>query len=254
MDVRGSLATAMLLAACATGGCAAPAEGDDTSEEAPAPDEPLDIVLDSLDVVHGVLRFGATMVDGAADVSVRLGGNCDHREVGGGLSTPSTLLWSLPETDVADAIGCGLSVRARVRDGGRFVNRVAEIGVTVDVAAEEGANPDDGPQLQSVAVSPAGIVIGFASVRPGARLSTGDSFLEAEGPGPDGEAGATDDGTAQFVVPRIDFARVFLGGRDLRLDGSSFVTSLSTTSTEPEAPASEEEEEETATDEPESQG
>jgi hypothetical protein len=238
MNVRGSLATISLVL-CAIGGCAAPAGGD-PSGETPAEDEPLDLAVDSLDIVHGALRLTATMMDGSADVSVRLGSDCDHREVGGGVSTRSTLVWSLGDDDVADAIGCGLVVRARVRDGTRHVNKVAELGVTVDMAAVEVASAEDGPQLQSVATSELGIGVVFASVTGSARLTTGDSILQAAPPDSEDEDPAAGDNTGRFTVPRIDFARSVLRGWLLHLDGSSFVTSLSVGGTslpsEPQGP------------------
>ena len=224
MNVRGSLATISLIV-CAMGGCAARGEQEDPSEETPAEEEPLDVTVDSLDIAHGALRISATMVDGAADVSVRLGGDCEHREVGGGLSTLSTFVWSLGDADIAAAIGCGLLVRARVRDGARYVHKVAELPVAVDVAPQE-RNGDEGPQLKEVARSELGIGLAFAPVTRSARLTAGDSILEATRP--DGEDDpAEDDSTGRFTVSCVDFARSVLRGRPLYLDGASFVTSLS---------------------------
>ena len=105
---------------------------------------PLEISVDALDIVHGALRISATMVDGAADVSVRLGGDCEHTEVGGGISTLSTLVWALGEKELADAIGCGgLLVRARVHEGTRYVTKHAELDVSVDLQAV-GSEPSRG--------------------------------------------------------------------------------------------------------------
>jgi hypothetical protein len=242
MNVRGALATLSLIAGAA--GCAAPA-GDDPPEEAPAADQPLDLTIDSLDVVHGALRVSATMVDGAADVSVRLGGECEHREVGGGLSTLSTLVWSLGDSEVAEATSCGLVVRARVREGTRYVNKVADLEVTVDMGAQA-QNPDDGPQLQAVAPSELGVSAVFSPVTRGARLTTGDSVLEAALPGAGDGDPAPGDVAGRFTIPRIDFARSVLRGRPLSLEGSLFATSLSVggTSLQTEAPPSDEPEEE----------
>jgi hypothetical protein len=229
MNVRGSLATLSLVAG-AMGGCAAHAGEDEPPEEAPAEDQALEVSVDSLDIVHGALRITATMVDGAAGVSVRLGGDCEHREVGGGLSTLSTLVWSLGDSEVADALGCGLVVRARVRDGTHYVNKLAELGLMVDIAAQEG-NADDGPQLQTVATSEFGVCLVFAPVTRRARLTTADSILLAMPPESDEEDRAPDDNTGRFTVPRIDFARSVLRQRPLYLDGSSFATSLSLSGT-----------------------
>jgi hypothetical protein len=225
MNVLDSLAVASVIA-LATSACAAPTAEDDAAQEAPEEQEPLEVTVDTLDVVHGALRLSATMVDGAAGVSMRLGGDCEQREVGGGLSTLSTVVWSLGDVDVADAIGCGLLLRARVRDGTRYVNRVAELGVAVDVAAE-GDNADDGPQLQGVTTSELGVSVLFSQVTPGARLATGDSILEAAQPKSEEEPPPTTGDPGPFNVPAIDFARSVLGGRRLRLEGSSFVACLS---------------------------
>jgi hypothetical protein len=209
------------LSGCATG----PGEHGPPGETS-VEDQPLDMAIDALDIVHGALRLTATMVDGAADLSVRLGGSCDHREVGGGLSTPSTLVWSLGDSEVAEAIGCGLVVRARLRDGDRSVNKVAQLEVAVDMTAEAD-NAEDGPQLQTFLMSEFGLQVVFAPVARGARLITGDSILEAARAESEEVEPAADDDTRQFVVPWIDFARSVLRRRPLQLDGSSFVTSLS---------------------------
>jgi hypothetical protein len=226
MNVPGSLATASLFA-LAMSACAAPTAEDGSSQDEPVEEEPLDVTVDSLDIAHGALRLRATMVDGAADVSVQLAGTCEPRDVGGGLSTRSALVWSLGENDVAEAMDCGLRMRARVRDGTRFVNRVAELDVAVDVSAQEGENADDGPRLQSVTMSEPGVSVVFSQVTRGARLTTGDNILGATRPEPDEQAPSTGDTTGQFTVPRIDFARSVLGGRRLRLDGSQFTATLS---------------------------
>jgi len=225
MGVRGSLATLSLVGVMSA--CAAPAGEGDPWEETPDKDEPLDVTVDSLDVVHGALRVSATMVDGAADVSVRLGGDCEHREVGGGLSTLSTFVWAIGDNDVAEAIGCGFLVRARVRDGARHVNKVAELAVTIDVAAQDPENPEDGPQLQTVTMSETGVGVVFAPVTRSARLTTGDSILEAAPPESEETDAEAAGNTSRFKVPCIDFARSVLRGRPLYLDGSSFATSLS---------------------------
>jgi hypothetical protein len=232
MNARGSLG--VWLAAGAMVGCAAPA-GQDAATEAPAPDEVLDLTVDSVDVVHGALRVSATMVDGSADLSVRLGGDCVHRDVGGGLSTPSTLVWSFGDGDVADAIGCGLVVRAHVRDGTRHVDRVAELGVAVDIGVGESDNDGDRPQLQGIASTAGSIGLVFRSVPRSARLATAASILDRVRP----ESGEDDteaaDDSVRFDVPCVDFARSVLRRQPLLLDGSPFWTTLSVGGTALEA-------------------
>jgi hypothetical protein len=193
--------------------------------------EPLAISIDAVDYVHGALRMVATMEDGAADVTVRLA-DCDHRHVGGGVSTLSTLVWSLGDKDLADAITCALHVRARSREGTQYVSKVVDLGVGVDVSAPEGENPEDGPIIQSATATQGGEVLTFTQVSPGAHLVTSDSILEADPSDTDaGEPSADDDaGTpapTQYTVPLVDIARSALEGRRLRLDGASFVTTLS---------------------------
>ena len=143
------------------------------------------------------------------------------------MSTLSTLVWALGDNDVAEALSCGLVVRARVRDGVLYVNKLAELAVTVDVAPQDSENADEGPRLQTVTMSEIGVNLVFAPVTRGARLRTGDSILEAAPPESEEKDPAAGDETGQFTVPRIDFARSVLRGRALSLDGSSFATSLS---------------------------
>ena len=131
MSVRGAFAAVCLVVGAAAG-CADPGDLEDAPEE-PPPDEPLDVTLDAVEVVHGALRVRATMANGSDDVSVRLGGDCDHVEVGGGLSTLSTLDWSFGEQEVADGIDCGFMLSARVWDSSRFLHRVASWPVTVEM-------------------------------------------------------------------------------------------------------------------------
>jgi hypothetical protein len=131
---------------------------------------------------------------------------------------------------VPKAIGCGLRIRARFREGVRYVNKVAELEVAVGVAAPESGSAADVPQLQSVAASSSGVGLVFAALTRSARLTTGDSILEAETPRA-GEAEAPAAGGGRFIVPRIDFARSVLRERPLVLDGSAFATSLSVAGT-----------------------
>jgi hypothetical protein len=205
MDVREALATWSLFV-CVAGGCAAGTGSEASNAEAPEREEPLDITVDTLDVVHGAVRIMATMSDGAADVEVRLAGACDPREVGGGVSTLSTLVWTLGERDIADAIGCGLAVRVRVREGGRTVYKTADLPVAVDVGAGEDPDAGDAPGLESVGVTPEGVELVLTSGR--------------------------------FVVSRTDFARRVLHGDCFHLDGASFAPSLSVggTAVEVDAP------------------
>ncbi len=225
MDVRGSLAGAWL-ALCALAGCTGQAGIEASPEEPPPREAPLAIQVDTLEVVHGALRVEATMVDGAADVAVTLGGRCEHREVGGGVSTPSLMIWSLGDGDVGEAIRCGLTVRARARDALGAVTKVADLGVDVSMQAE-GDNADDAPQLQAVTMADDGIAVDFSAVTPAARLTTGDSILAAAAGDAGGGETPADGSSARFVVPRLDFARSVLRGRALSIDGAAFATSLS---------------------------
>ena len=107
--------------------------------------------VDSLDVIHGALRIVATMADGSADVSVVLGGTCEHREVGGGVSTATTLVWALEERDVAEAIDCSLTVHARAREGGQPVDKVADLAVAVELTSPEPDAAGDAPPTPALA-------------------------------------------------------------------------------------------------------
>jgi hypothetical protein len=149
MDVRGCIA-ALCAGLCAASGCAAP-----TGPEEPPPElvrqEVMDVNVDSLDVIHGALRIVATMADGSADASVALGGRCVHREVGGGVSTATTLVWALEEREVADAIDCGLTVHARTREDGQPVDKVADLAVAVELTSSEPDAAGDSPPAPALA-------------------------------------------------------------------------------------------------------
>jgi hypothetical protein len=220
MNTRGSLVAASLALAW-MGGCAAPPDSEDATEGTTVEDLPLDITVDSLDVVHGALRIIATMVDGAADVSVMLGGECEHAEVGGGISTLSTLVWALGESDVANAIRCGLVVRARVHEGGHEVTKSAELNVGFDLVLSASELTEDPPQPMSLVGSPTGITIRFSQVTRSARLTTGDSILSPERPDTDEDLEASPN-AAEFVVPRADFARSVVRKRRFSLEGVPF--------------------------------
>src|SRR5258708_28782573 len=125
MDALGVAAGALVLLA-GTVSCEAPG-GDQGEPAEPEEEVQLDLAVDRVDFAHGALRLGATMVDGAADVRMTLGEACDRREVGRGTSTLSSLVWLLGETDVADALGCGLVVRAHVPAQGRYLTKVAPL-------------------------------------------------------------------------------------------------------------------------------
>jgi hypothetical protein len=95
MEYRG-LAAGPLVLLVARVGCASRAI-DPTEDVRPGTEErevPLDLNVDRVDVVHGALRLSATMRDGSADVSISLWASCPPREVGGGIATPSGLVWT----------------------------------------------------------------------------------------------------------------------------------------------------------------
>jgi hypothetical protein len=244
MNVRGLFAAlrevlfcgGFALATCSAGCMVAP-EGDDEEtahgeavQPEPEVEEPLDLTVGTLDIVHGSLRVIATMTDGAADVSVRLGGDCEAREVGGGISTPSTLVWAFGENDLADALSCGLVVRARAREGNGFVSKVATLDVAAAATAAgetAGETADESaPALQAVTTAEEGIHLVFAPLARSARLTTGDSVLEADRSDPS-DPDSAEDGAGDFTVPRIDFARSVLRSRPFYVDGTPFATSLS---------------------------
>jgi hypothetical protein len=200
---------------------------------------PLDLSVDRVDVAHGALRVGAKMHEGSSDVSVSLDEGCEHREVGGGIATPSTLMWTFAADEVADAIGCGLLVVARARTPAGPVLKVASLAVVAQVAPSE-AEPkwtnagklhesaqdyaakrsEETPELRGLSRSATEIQLLFAHPRPGERLSVGDSLVEPSPTSMDGT------GAARFTVPLPDFARAILSHRPLRLGTSSLDASL----------------------------
>jgi hypothetical protein len=233
-------ALALLLAAsthCAAYGAAEPAP------EEPEAEVPLDLAIEAVDLSHGALRVIATMTDGAADVSVTLGGTCEPREVGAGWSTASAFVWTFREMDLADALGCGLVVRARARLGATKQTKVAQVAVgTSVVRAEEeeeaaagsesepadeqesSEEPAEGPDVQDVTITPDGMTLAFVRVARGARLSVGDDAIEAAECDPACEEEA--DPARRYDVPAIAFARSVLLRRPLVVDGAAFTASV----------------------------
>jgi hypothetical protein len=224
MGTRSLAACAALLLAAITS-CV---DGAETAQgAAPPQDVPLELTVDSVDVVHGALRLIATMVDGAADVRVTLGGDCERREVGGGFSTVSTFIWALGADDVADAIGCGLAVQTHVRTATRTVTKVAELAVNVGLAPFESDDSEAGPRVQDVTASSAAVNVVFVGAALHSRLVVGDSSLEASSSEEEGVEGAGADGTAgRFSIPPLDFARALLLRRPAALDGALFEATL----------------------------
>jgi hypothetical protein len=215
-----ALSTAVLF------GCVNPVPED--REPTVEPEVPLDLSVDRVDVVHGALRLHATMIDGAADVWTTLGGDCEPRETGGGVSTLSTLVWTLGENELADVLACGLVVHARVIVGPRRVIKAAALTVTPDVVDSRGQGADEGPALQETTSSPAGVTLAFAAASTGGRLLAGGSSIErAEPEIEEGEAPVESDPPARFLVPFDDFARALLLRRALVLDGAAFDPSVS---------------------------
>jgi hypothetical protein len=209
MNARGLALRASLLLAT-TACCAAPEDEGGDPDETPVEDVPLDLQVDAVDVVHGALRLRATMTGGGPDVSVALGGSCEAREVGGGLSTATALTWTLGETDVADAIDCGLIVRATVRAGRRPASWVASLGLTVALSAA--ADPDDSTEAPAEEEAPQD-VLQESSAQDPPQESTDQST-----PDPATETGSP--------IPTTDLARALLLHRQIVLDGTAFDVSL----------------------------
>ncbi len=131
-----------------TAGCAAGAEerveteGVDDVEASP-----LEITVERVEVVHGALRVRGEMADGSADVWWSLGDACDGREVGRGFATRASFTWMLDEGELADALACGLVVRARTRSGARRRIETAVLPVAASLSArvEGGEGPAGAP-------------------------------------------------------------------------------------------------------------
>jgi hypothetical protein len=189
---------------------------------------PLDLTVDRVELVHGAVRLSATMVDGSADVSVLLGDACDRREVGRGMATRSNLVWAFAESEIAEGLACDLVVVARVHTPAEVVVKELSLAVSPIVTAAEGAGAaDDGPQLGNASCAAEGIQFSFTAVPRWARLSVGDSLVEAtQTEAPDEEEQQPPD-TAEFVATYPDFSRAVLTRRAVSLAGVSFPASLS---------------------------
>jgi hypothetical protein len=180
---------------------------------------PLELTVDRVDRVHGALRLGGTMIDGSADVSLSLGDGCARSEIGSGIATRVSLTWVLSEAELARALACDLVVHAHARLGKQPVSEVASLSLAPDIIASD---TSDGPQLQNVSRSAAGLTVRFGSVGRAARLVAGDDLLGRN----DEESADDDPDQAEFSVSYADFARALLSRRPLLLDGASFDTTL----------------------------
>jgi hypothetical protein len=198
-----------------------PADRSDDEPPAKTEEEPLDLTIDRVDLSHGVLRLKATMNDGSADVSILLGTACEPRELGGGLATASSLVWSLAEDDLAGALGCDILVVARASTSTGTVLKTAPVPVGVEMASsgsDEAAQP---PDVQR-STSEMRLVFPSGSARDSDRLSVGDSLVE-----PSQALSDSQQTTHEFAVSRHDLARAILSRRPLRLGRSSFDVSVS---------------------------
>jgi hypothetical protein len=139
MACRALIAGALVLLA-ATVSCAPPADEDVESGPGTVtePEVPLELSVDHVDVAHGALRIRATMTDGSPDVSIRLGGDCEAREVGRGVATRQAFTWSLDEEELTDAFRCSLVVRARGRSEQGYVVAKAALEVSLTVTPADG--------------------------------------------------------------------------------------------------------------------
>ena len=159
--------------------------------------EPLDLSIDRVDISHGGLRVTATMHGGSADVWVTLGDDCKGREVGGGMATPSSLVWTLGEDDLAGALACDLEVIARTATSSGYVLRRASVAVSAEMRPSPSQEP---PPLPSLSRSDVEMEVVFA--------------------------GGSAEETPSFVLPHRDFARSVLSSRPLRFGSWSFDPSV----------------------------
>jgi hypothetical protein len=207
MNARGLALRASLLLAT-TAHCATPDDEGGDPDDPPVEDAPLDMQVDAVDVVHGALRLRATMADGGPDVSVSLGGTCEPREVGAGLSTATAFTWTLGEKDVVGAIDCGLLVRATVRVGRHTAHRVAALGV-------------------SVSLTPPATQVEGSTEEPTEQEAEEDNSGQEAAPPPAPEPAeapadpsATDPDTAN-VIPTTDLVRALLLHRQIVVHGDA---------------------------------
>ncbi len=197
MLCRRTAAQAFVLLA-ATLSCQAGA-GDSSEGELPTEqEEPLDFSVVRVEVAHGALRLSATMREGSADVSIWLGAECERRVVGGGMATPSSLVWTLGADDLARALGCDLLVVARATTPTGHVLKVASVPVMADLAPSVS---EDAPSLRSMSRSTSDMQLFFESSSARERLSVGDDLIESSSVSSDSQP------ATRFTFPHREFAR-----------------------------------------------
>ncbi len=204
-----------LAAICfASAACAAPTNDGMSGAPPPPPEieEALSMSVEAIDVRHGSLRIEASMLDGAADVSMWLGSTCEQREVGRGIATRSSFAWSLSRDEIARVIECSLVVRVHaVDDEGRRVLRTAELPVGV-VLQSDGAEESRIAEQEALGSSTRLV---FHSRKRAPRLHVAGSVIGAE----DGEPSTRGIYKSAFIVGNDDLARSMVGRRRLTILG-----------------------------------
>lgn len=162
-------AAARFVVLAATAHCAMAATGSPGDpESAPEDEVPLELSVSGADIVHGGLRVRATMQEGSADLAIVLGSDCEHREVGGGITTPSAFAWIFGPDDLAAALRCNLIVIAHTRDATGPHRKTASLPVDAEVVSLEDDGVSDAGEVSAPVAEMAveEIASSFLSGRP----------------------------------------------------------------------------------------
>jgi hypothetical protein len=162
-------AAARFVVLAATTHCAMAARGSPSDpESAPEDEVPLELSVSSADIVHGGLRVTATMQEGSADLAIVLGSDCEHREVGGGITTASAFTWILGPDDLAAALRCNLLAIAHTRDATGRHMKTASLPVDAEVVSLEEDGVSDTRDVSGLVAEMADeeIASSFLSGRP----------------------------------------------------------------------------------------
>jgi hypothetical protein len=219
MSSRAAFSVAASMMACALVGCAGHTTTETRTEDI---EVPLDLTMESVQLVRGRMRFTASMDDGSPDVSVWLGKNCEAREIGRGIATGTRVVWTLSADELGRAIECQLTLKARgFRGDEARVRKVAELPVHVSIGLVE-YDDDSPPRLRSQTTEGGITRFLFVDTSAAATLRVGNFVVGRE---------FVDDvdperRPARFLVPNDALARAVLSRRTVSMRGAIYEPSL----------------------------
>jgi hypothetical protein len=222
MSSRAAFCAATGALLCSLVACAGHTGGPSVEMRTEDIEVPLDLTMESVQLVRGRMRFTASMDEGSPDVSVWLGPRCEAREIGRGIATGTRVVWTLSADELGRALECQLTLKARgFRGEEARVRKVAELPVRIGMNMVE-YDEDSPPRLRSQTTEGAITRFLFVDTPAAATLRVGNFVVGRE---------FVDDldlerRQARFLVPNDALARAVLSRRIISLRGAIYEPSL----------------------------